>query len=123
MSAPNRPATPRHAIAVVGTVSEADDATFLGDAYGRVLGLGVTSTMLPAVTAAVMTHFGSFDTIGDTYRQLGAWVAAHATSAGAAVRERYVASVDETTGALLPHDQLRTEIIWPIVPGSADRAR
>lgn len=159
----------RHAIAVVGTVSESDYAVFLGDAYGRlwqaltstgvamagpsgalypeevrgehqevtaylpvtepavlperVLDLGVTLTMLPEVSAAVMTHVGSFATIGDTYRQLGAWVATHATSAGAAVREHYVVSIDETTGELLPDDQLRTEIIWPIVADSVDLAR
>ena len=88
-----------------------------------VLDLGVTLTMLPEVTAAVMTHVGSFETIGDTYRQLGAWVATHTTSAGAPVREHYVVSIDETTGALLPDDQLRTEIIWPVVSGSVDLAR
>ncbi len=30
------------------------------------------------------------------------------------VREHYVVSVDPSTGALLPDDQLRTEIAWPI---------
>jgi effector-binding domain-containing protein len=88
-----------------------------------VLGLGVTLTMLPEVTAAVMTHVGSFATIGDTYRQLGAWVATHAMSAGGAVREHYVVSVDEATGELLPDEQLRTEIIWPIAVGSVDLDR
>ena len=84
-------------------------------------GAGITLAVLPEVTAAVMTHVGSFDTIGDTYRQLGAWVATNATSLEAPIREHYVVSVDEATGQLLPDDELRTEIVWPIVPGSASQ--
>lgn len=80
----------------------------------RVLDTGVTLSMLPEVTAAAMTHVGSFETIGDTYRQLGAWVATNATSADLPVRENYLVSVDESTGELLPADRLRTEIVWPI---------
>lgn len=79
---------------------------------------GVVLTTIPAATCAVATHVGGYDRIGDTYRQLGAWVARNATSAELAVRELYVVSVDPTNGQLLPPDQLRTEICWPIVPGS-----
>ncbi|MEM9035947.1 MAG: MerR family transcriptional regulator [Actinomycetota bacterium] len=79
---------------------------------------GLAVERLPSVTAAVMTHVGSYDSCGETYRQLGAWVAQHAESAAEPVRELYVVSVDPATGGLLPDDQLRTEIVWPIAPGS-----
>lgn len=81
----------------------------------EVVATGVTMALLPAVTGAVMTHLGSYQTIGDTYRQLGAWVAHHAASADQPVRELYVTSIDPTTGQLLPPEELRTEIVWPIV--------
>ncbi|BAN03710.1 MerR family transcriptional regulator [Ilumatobacter coccineus] len=80
---------------------------------------GVVLTLIPAATCAVATHIGGYDTIGDTYRLLGAWVARHATSADLPVREHYVVSTDPDTHELLPPEQLRTEICWPIVPGSA----
>ena len=37
---------------------------------------------VPAGPVAVLVHAGSYDTIGDTYRTLGAWVARHARHAG-----------------------------------------
>ncbi|MEM8621009.1 MAG: MerR family transcriptional regulator [Actinomycetota bacterium] len=149
-----------HALAASGEVDEAEYATFLADAYGRlwqalattgatmagpsaarypahvdterepieaylpiteavpvpqpVLDTDVYLTLIPAAHCAVMTHVGGYDTIGDTYRQLGAWVARHATTIDQPVREHYVVSVDMATGALLPSEQLRTEISWPI---------
>lgn len=78
---------------------------------------GVTLTLLPAERCAIATHVGGYDTIGDTYRHLGAWVARHAVSADRPIREYYVVSVDPETGALLPDDLLRTEICWPITFG------
>jgi DNA-binding transcriptional MerR regulator/effector-binding domain-containing protein len=77
----------------------------------------VINLMLPSVTCAVLTHCGSYRTIGGTYRQLGAWVATNSTVADQPVRELYVVSTDEA-GELLPDRELRTEIAWPI----ADRA-
>jgi DNA-binding transcriptional MerR regulator len=74
---------------------------------------GVINVMLPSVTCAVLTHRGSYRTMGDTYRQLGAWVATNATVVDQSVRELYVVSTDEA-GELLPDDELRTEIAWPI---------
>lgn len=74
---------------------------------------GVVNLMLPTTTCAVLTHRGSFASIGHTYRQLGAWVATNATVIDQPVRELYVVSVDES-GALLPDADLRTEIAWPI---------
>lgn len=77
---------------------------------------GVVNQLLPAATCAVLTHAGSYATMGDTYRQIGAWVATNAVPADAPVRELYVVSTDETTGKLLPDEELRTEIAWPIEP-------
>ncbi len=155
----------RHVLAFTGTVSGADYAPFLDDAYGRIHGsiaasgaeiagpsgalypaqvdtddepvtafvviadpggldssgfvAGVVVSMVPPATCAVMTHHGGYDQIGETYRRLGAWVARHAVSDDAPVREHYVVSVDPATFELLPDDQLRTEISWPIRPGTA----
>lgn len=80
------------------------------------LATGVTLGLIPAATCAVMTHAGSYESMGETYRQLGAWVARHERTADQPVREYYVISIDPTTGEALPHDQLRTEISWPILP-------
>lgn len=77
---------------------------------------GVVLALIPAATCAVATHIGGYDTIGDTYRQLGAWVARNSTSADQPIREHYVVSTDPETLQLLPADQLRTEISWPITP-------
>ncbi len=75
---------------------------------------GVSLAIVPAATCAVITHVGDYDGISDTYRQLGAWVAHNASSADEPVREHYVVSIDPHSGALLPADQLRTEIAWPL---------
>lgn len=66
---------------------------------------GVVNLMIPEVTAAVMSHAGSYAEIDATYRQLGAWVARHARSADLPVREVYLVSDDD----------LRTEIVWPVI--------
>jgi DNA-binding transcriptional MerR regulator len=65
---------------------------------------------VPAARVAVLVHAGDYDTIGDTYRTLGAWVARHAQHAGERVREWYV------IGPLDAADpsEYRTEISWPI---------
>jgi DNA-binding transcriptional MerR regulator len=81
---------------------------------------GIINMMLPPVTCAVLTHRGSYRTMGDTYRQLGAWVATNATVVDQPVREWYVVSTDET-GALLPDHELRTEIAWPIADAASPR--
>jgi len=80
---------------------------------------GVVLALIPAATCAVATHVGGYDTIGNTYRQLGAWIARHADSAEQPVREHYVVSTDPETFQLLPAEQLRTEICWPVVPTSS----
>jgi DNA-binding transcriptional MerR regulator len=65
---------------------------------------------LPERSVAVLVHAGSYDTLGDTYRTLGAWVARHAEHAGDLIREWYVVSAthDEDPAAW------RTDVAWPI---------
>lgn len=148
-----------HVLALTGKVSEADFATFLGDAFPQLeatavrLNLApsgpcgglypheiadeieeviaylpipsspptvrqpidatrspVTATTLPASEMVVAVHQGSYDTIGETYRLLGTWVAKNATPALAPVREVYVVSYGDTDD---PAD-FRTEILWPL---------
>ncbi|MGL4175781.1 MAG: GyrI-like domain-containing protein, partial [Dermatophilaceae bacterium] len=75
---------------------------------------GIVNHRSAATTCAVLTHRGAYRAMGDTYRQLGAWVARHARAADRPVCETYVVSADAATGHLLPDDELRTEIAWPI---------
>jgi effector-binding domain-containing protein len=56
---------------------------------------------LPATDVAVVMHHGSFESMVDTYRHLGAWVATNAEPANRPVREYYL-------------DDLNTEICWPV---------
>ena len=63
---------------------------------------------------AVTTHLGTYETISEQYRQLGAWVAENATTADQPVREIYVVSFDQTEDP----ERFRTEIHWPIVAGT-----
>jgi DNA-binding transcriptional MerR regulator len=79
---------------------------------------GVANLLLPEVTCAVLTHTGSYRTMSDTYGPLAAWVVTHARPADLEVREHYVVSTDSATGGLLPDDELRTEIAWPVEPDS-----
>ena len=65
---------------------------------------------VPAARVAVLVHVGDYDSIADTYRTLGAWVARNAEHAGERVREWYV--VGPTDGD--DPKSFRTEIAWPI---------
>ncbi len=106
--------------AAVGTDSEPIEAflpitapvTVTPDAVAN----GVTLGMIPPALCAVMTHIGSYETVGETYRQLGAWVARNEQTADQPIREYYVVSLDPSTGELVADDLLRTEIAWPIRP-------
>jgi len=84
-----------------------EDVTAFVPVY-RALPLGETSLAagirvgeLPATDVAVVVHHGTFETMIDTYRNLGAWVATNAEPADLAVREYYL-------------DELNTEICWPV---------
>jgi DNA-binding transcriptional MerR regulator len=65
---------------------------------------------VPAARVAVLVHAGAYDTMGDTYRALGAWVARNATHAGERVREWYVVGPGDTADPAA----YRTEIAWPV---------
>lgn len=80
------------------------------------LATGVANQLLAGTTCAVLTHRGAYSAMGETYRQIGAWVVTNAVPADEPVRELYVVSTDEITGKLLPDDELLTEIAWPIEP-------
>lgn len=74
---------------------------------------------LPAATVAVLTHHGSYDTVGDTYQLLGRWVAENATSAEIPVRECYVTGPTETDDPA----GYRTDICWPLAAPSQGATR
>jgi len=75
---------------------------------------GVQVSQLPASEVAVLIHSGGYQTLEDSYRTLGGWVAANAIPADLPVRELYVAGEADTD---VP-DEYRTEICWPIRPES-----
>jgi DNA-binding transcriptional MerR regulator len=96
---------------------------------GRVGGLGglggvgggagdgdVGAGLVPAARVAVVAHRGPYDTLSDSYRRLGAWVADNAASAHERVREWYLVSYGQTDDT----ERFLTEVHWPILP-SADR--
>jgi len=62
---------------------------------------GVRVGELPATDVAVAIHHGSFESMVDTYRNLGTWVATNAEPIDMAVREYYV-------------EEFKTEICWPV---------
>ena len=66
---------------------------------------------VPAAQVAVATHAGPYDSLSETYRRLGAWVAEHATTAHQRVREIYVVSFGQTPDQA----RFRTEIHWPVL--------
>ncbi len=74
---------------------------------------GVLISEVPAAQVAVLMHAGFYDTIADTYRRLGTWVADNAEPADVPVREVYVVSYGETDDTT----RFRTEIQWPITGG------
>lgn len=65
---------------------------------------------VPAAHTAVLVHSGDYETIGDTYRVLGIWVARHAAPSGERIRERYLAGPSATKD----RDSYRTEVAWPV---------
>lgn len=78
---------------------------------------GVRVHELPATSVAVLAHLGTYDTLEDTYRELGAWVAANAEPTGEAVRERYLVGPADTDDP----DAYRTEICWPVRPTTEEQ--
>lgn len=74
------------------------------------VGEGVLQLELPTVTVATLTHRGGYDSIGERYQALGAWVAHHARPTGAPVREIYAVGPTETGDPA----GYRTDICWPV---------
>jgi DNA-binding transcriptional MerR regulator len=72
--------------------------------------LPVVLSELAAVSAAVLVHSGSYDSIADAYQMLGAWVARRGLTLDAKVRESYLVSYGETDDV----EEFRTEIQWPV---------
>jgi DNA-binding transcriptional MerR regulator len=69
---------------------------------------------VPAARVAVLVHAGDYDSMGETYRALGAWVSRHAEPSGERIREWYRVAPWDTDDAAA----YRTEISWPI--GTSD---
>ncbi len=74
----------------------------------------VRNGQVPAGWVAVLVHAGDYDSILDTYRTLGAWVARNARNSddGRKICERYLVGSADTDDA----SSYRTEIAWPIEP-------
>ena len=71
---------------------------------------GVRVDELAATDVAVLSHLGPYDGLEGTYRELGAWVAAHAEPTGDAVREHYLVGPADGDQP----DDYRTELRWPV---------
>lgn len=85
---------------------DVEDVTAFVPLSGAILvpdsAVGVTNAEFPAACWAVLVHADSFDTVGDTYRWLGSWVANNATASERPVCERY-------------HAAESIEVLWPVV--------
>lgn len=73
---------------------------------------------LPGGRFAVGMHEGSYETIGDTYRALGAWLAAQHGPASYDIREYYLAGPGDVADPM----HYRTEIAWPLSDGAGTDA-
>ncbi len=89
---------------------------------GSALPPGVVVQTWPTVTVAAATHHGGYESIGQTYAQLGAWVARHAESAERHVREQYLVGPAAPGESTIPPADFRTQILWPIVADPAATA-
>ena len=72
-------------------------------------GSEVTLGEVPAARVAVLVHAGPYETMSDTYRTLGAWVARHECYSGERIREWCSVTPGSTDNAAY-----RTEIAWPV---------
>jgi effector-binding domain-containing protein len=66
-------------------------------------------SQLPGGQAALTVHRGSYETLGDSYRRLEAWIGDAGRAAGGAPWESYVDDPEEVDVA-----ELRTELYWPL---------
>lgn len=70
----------------------------------------VVASELPGGRVARMVHAGSFDTLGDSWRALGAWMEEQGLAPGETLWEVYVTEPDPDMD---PAD-LRTELSWSL---------
>ncbi|MDF1477628.1 GyrI-like domain-containing protein [Leifsonia sp. H3M29-4] len=70
---------------------------------------GVTGTMLPGGRAARVVHFGSYDTLSETYGRLMSWLAEEGLTPGPVMWESYLNEPQ-------PDDPTATQtlIVWPL---------
>ena len=72
---------------------------------------GLVSDHLPDTRLAVALHVGPFDTMADTYRSIGVWVAEHDLRVTGPLQELYLLGPDQADPS-----QFRTEVGWPVAP-------
>jgi effector-binding domain-containing protein len=70
----------------------------------------VAAGELPGGKAAVTWHIGAYDTIGETWKSLEAWLKARAHETASAPWEVYVTGAHEEPDA----SKWKTQIVWPI---------
>ena len=78
-------------------------------AGGLRVGDGINLQPLPAADAVSTVHAGPYERIGDAYRSLACWAAAHDCDLGTPVREVYLVGPDRAAP-----QGLRTEVVWPL---------
>ena len=131
---------PMRAFTLTGEVREAEFAGFLGHAYRQLFAAagadaagppgalypaefhdepmpitayvpaGRGPALLPGGRFAVAGFTGSYRSIADGYRALGAWLAGSGLSLAGGVRESYLTG----PGDGVPENEYRTDIYWPI---------
>jgi len=70
---------------------------------------GTRVTTLPGGRAAKTVHVGSYETLSQEYRRIEAWCEEHGYRGAEGPWESYV-----DDAATTPHNQLRTEVFWPL---------
>jgi len=78
--------------------------------FGRPSDDVVTAETLPGGRAAQIVHVGSYDSMGQTYSRLMAWLAQQELSGGPVMWETYL--TEPTSGG--DQDTMLTRITWPL---------
>ena len=70
----------------------------------------VEAAMLPAGSAAVAMHAGSYDTLSETYAEMERWMEKNGLTPGGAPWESYITDPAEQPDPA----NWRTEVYWPV---------